>query len=153
LLLLLVMGPFYSSKFNFNLLVLFDLVFCFFGLVAQLSSIYGGFLFPLLGPMSTKIFPILPWSSSSLLPYYIVDARCSVDYLIQFIGEVDQPRANSCIFQTNAKPNFKFSVDSLVWSPKRLMLESIRTKTETSRGYKSACIFIEVVLLYVSRYS
>jgi hypothetical protein len=34
-----------------------------------------------------------------------------------------------------------------------LMLESVRTETTTSRGYKSPCIFIEVVLLFVSRFS
>jgi hypothetical protein len=31
---------------------------------------------------------------------------------------------------------------------RRLMLESVRTETTTSRGCESSCIFIEVVLLY-----
>jgi hypothetical protein len=99
-LLLLVIGPLYSSSFNSDLvLVLFELVFHFFGLVAPLSSVYGGFIFLLLGPMSAKIFPILPWSQLSLLPNYIVDARCFVDYSIQFLGGVDHPGEKSCIFQ------------------------------------------------------
>jgi hypothetical protein len=34
-----------------------------------------------------------------------------------------------------------------------LTLESIRTETTTSRGYKSPCVFIEVVLLFISRFS
>jgi hypothetical protein len=29
-----------------------------------------------------------------------------------------------------------------------LTLESVRTENETSRGYKSPCVFIEVVLLF-----
>jgi hypothetical protein len=100
LLLLMVMGPLHSSSFNSDrVLVLFELVFCFSGLVAQLSSVYIGFLFLLLGPMSAKIFPILPWYRLSLLLDYIVDARCFVDYSIQLLGGVDQPGAKSCIFQ------------------------------------------------------
>jgi hypothetical protein len=34
-----------------------------------------------------------------------------------------------------------------------LMLESVRTEMTTSQGYKSPCIFIEVVFLFVSRFS
>jgi hypothetical protein len=35
------------------------------------------------------------------------------------------------------------------WKPTLLlMLESVRTETKTSRGYKSPRVFIEVVLLY-----
>jgi hypothetical protein len=34
-----------------------------------------------------------------------------------------------------------------------LTLESIRTEMTTSRGYKSPCIFIEVVLLFILRFS
>jgi hypothetical protein len=112
--------------------VLFELVFRLFGLVVPLSSVYGGFLFLLLGPMSAKIFPILPWSQLSLLPNYIADAKCFVDYSIQFLTGVDQPEEKSCIFQKNAKPDFKFSVGSPVWSPKMLMLESVRTEMTTS---------------------
>jgi hypothetical protein len=41
-------------------------------------------------------------------------------------------------------PNFQFMF--LVWSPKMLVLESVRTEMTTSRGYKPPYIFIEVVL-------
>ena len=34
-----------------------------------------------------------------------------------------------------------------------LTLESVRTKTTTSQGYKSPCIFIEVVLLFILIFS
>jgi hypothetical protein len=72
--LLLVMGPLYSTNFNIDLvLVLLELVFRLFSRVTRRSSIYGGFLFLLIGPMSAQSFPILPWSQLSLLPYYIVD--------------------------------------------------------------------------------
>jgi hypothetical protein len=36
-----------------------------------------------------------------------------------------------------------------LWLRSILTLESIRTETTTSRGYKSPCILIEVVLLYI----
>jgi hypothetical protein len=109
--LLLVMGPLYFSSFNSDLvLVLLELFFHFFGLVARLSSVYKGFSFFFLDQRLSKIFPILPWSWLSLLPYYIDDVRYFIDYLIQFPGGVDHPGEKSCIFQKCAKPNFKFSV-------------------------------------------
>jgi hypothetical protein len=144
-----VIGPLYLSSFNFGLvLVLFELVFRSFGLVFHPSFVFEGFLFLLLGPVFAKIFPILPWFQLLLLQDYIADAKCFVDYSIQFLTGVDQPEAKSCIFK-NSKPDFKFSVGSPVWSPKMLTLESVRTEMTTSRGCESSCVFIEVVLLSV----
>jgi hypothetical protein len=34
-----------------------------------------------------------------------------------------------------------------------LMLESVKTETKTSQGYKSPCVFIEAVLLFVLIFS
>jgi hypothetical protein len=51
---------------------------------------------------------------------------------------------SSNIFKINHSP---------VWSPNMLTLEFIRTKMTTSRGCKSPCVFIEVVLLFTLIFS
>jgi hypothetical protein len=82
-----------------------------------------------------------------LLPYFTTGVKCFDDYSIQFPNGVDYIGVNSYIIsQTLGQvPNFQFM--SPIWSPKMLTLESIRTETESSRGYKSPYIFIKVVLL------
>jgi hypothetical protein len=83
-----------------------------------------------------------------LLPNFTTGIKFFVDYSIKFPNGVDYPGVKSYIIsqRLGQVPNFHFM--SLVWSPKLFTLESIRTKTPTSRGYKSPCVFIEVVLLY-----
>jgi hypothetical protein len=73
--------------------------------------------------------------------------KCFVDYLIQFPNGVDYPGVKSYILSQTLGQFLNFQFMSPVWSPKMLTLESVRTETTTSRGYKSPCIFIEVVLL------
>jgi hypothetical protein len=65
--------------------------------------------------MSAKKFPILLGSWMSLLPDYIADVRCFVDYSIQFLGGADHLGAKSCIFQNmlNHISNFN-SVPNMV---------------------------------------
>jgi hypothetical protein len=44
----------------------------------------------------------------SLLPDYIANVRCFIDYSIQFLGGVDQSATKSYIFSEKAKSDFKF---------------------------------------------
>jgi hypothetical protein len=103
--------------------------------------------------MFAKIFPIILWFQLLLLPDYIADVRCFIDYLIQFPGGVDQLGEKSCIFQNVLNRISNFNSSSPVWSPNTLILESFRIGTTISWGYKSPCIFIEVVLLFVLIFS
>jgi hypothetical protein len=94
-----------------------------------------------------RTFLTLLGSLLLLLLDCITDVICFVDCSIQFLSGVDQPGEKSYIFQ-NARPGSKFQFIPQYGHPKMLTLESIRTETETSRGCKSPCIFIEVVLLF-----
>jgi hypothetical protein len=127
-LLLLVMGPLYSSSFNPNLiLVLLWLDFDLFGLVSLLSFVSEGFLFILIGLRSDMTFLNLLGSRMLLSPDCIIDVIFFVDCSIQFLRRANQPGEKSYIVSKNVGPNFIFSVHSTVWSPKMLMLESVRT--------------------------
>jgi hypothetical protein len=142
------MGPLYLTNFNLDLFLVFLYpIFDFFDLFVLLSFFFGEFLFLLLGLRSDKTLLTLLESRLLLLLDYTIGAKLFFDYSFQFLNGVGYPGVKSYIsFQILGQvPNFQFM--SSVWSPKMLTLESVRTKTKTSRGCKSSCIFIEVVLL------
>jgi hypothetical protein len=139
----MVMGPFYSSNFNYDLvLVLLYLIFDFFSLFILLSSVSGGFLFLLLGPRFVTKFLHLHGFGPMKILSCITDVKCFVNYSIQFPNGPDYPGVKSYILSKTLGQVLNFQFMSPVWSQKMLANESIKTETTTSRGCKYPCVFI-----------
>jgi hypothetical protein len=80
-LLLMVMDPLYLFSFNLDLvLVLLYLAFDFFNLFVPLSSVFKGFIFPLLGLRSSRTLLNILKSRLLLLPYCTTGVDFFVDY-------------------------------------------------------------------------
>jgi hypothetical protein len=67
-----------------------------------------------------------------LLPDSKTGVKCFVDCSIQFPNGVDYPGVNSYIILQMLGQVLNFQLMSPVWSPKMLILESVRNEMETS---------------------